>query len=260
MPRSNSGARGSAGRSVRMETVKHYVETIFYIRYEEGRVRPGRLAEWMGVSAPTVTVTLQRLARDDWLKIGSDRSVTLTPEGEALAAAIVRVHRLLERWLTDVLGLDWATADQEAQLLAPGVTERVADRLDELLGHPATCPHGNVIPGREVPYGELVSLADLEPDMPATVQRISEVAEHDAPELLRELDSYGLVTGARITVAGADRSVQAVPVEVGGKTRPIGTGVARLIWVEPDPSTVHVRRTPRTSTRRSVAAECRSSR
>ena len=238
MPRSNTGAGGSTGRAVRMETVKHYVETIFYIRHEEGRVRPGRLAEWMGVSAPTVTVTLQRLARDDWLKIGSDRSVTLTPNGEALAAAIVRVHRLLERWLTDLLGLDWATADQEAQLLATGVSERVADRLDELLDHPATCPHGNVIPGRDSPYGELVSLADLEPGVPATVQRVSEVAEHDAPELLRELDSYGLVTGVRITVAVADRSVQAVPVEVGGKTRPIGTEVARLIWVEPEPSTV----------------------
>jgi len=259
MPRSKTRAGGSAGRVVRMETVKHYVETIFYIRYEEGRVRPGRLAEWMGVSAPTVTVTLQRLARDDWLKIGADRSVTLTPKGEALAAANVRVHRLLERWLTDVLGLDWATADQEAQLLAPGVSDRVADRLDALLGHPATCPHGNVIPGREVPYGELIPLANLEPDMPATVQRVSEVAEHDAPELLRELDSYGLVTGARITVAGADRSVQAVPVEVGGKTRPIGIAVARLIWVEPEPSTVHVRRAQKNS-KRSVASESRSSR
>lgn len=260
MPRSNTGAGGSAGRAVRMETVKHYLETIFYIRYEEGRVRPGRLAEWMGVSAPTVTVTLQRLARDDWLKIGSDRSVTLAPKGEALAAAIVRVHRLLERWLTDVLGLDWATADQEAQLLAPGVSERVADRLDELLGHPATCPHGNVIPGREVPYGELVSLADLEPDTPAMVRRVSEVAEHDAPELLRELHSYGLVTGARITVAGADRSVQAVPVVVGGKTRPIGTEVARLIWAEPEPSKVHVRKAQPNSNRRAAAGERRSSR
>jgi DtxR family Mn-dependent transcriptional regulator len=239
MARSNTGAKGT-GRAMRMETVKHYVETIFYIRYEEGRVRPGRLAEWMGVSAPTVTVTLQRLARDDLLRIGSDRSVSLTPEGEALASAIVRVHRLLERWLTDVLGLDWATADQEAQNLAPGVSEQVADQLDKLLGHPATCPHGNVIPGREVPYGELVSLADLEPNTPATVRRVSEVAEHDAPDLLRELDSYGLVTGARITVAGADRSVEAVPVEIGGKTRPIGTGVARLIWVEPEPSSVRV--------------------
>jgi DtxR family transcriptional regulator, iron-dependent repressor len=240
MPVSESGS-ASAGRAGRMETVKHYVETIFYIRYEEGRVRPGRLAEWMGVSAPTVTVTLQRLARDGWLRIGSDRSVSLTPKGDTLASASVRVHRLLERWLTDVLGLDWAAADQEAQLLAPGVSERVADRLDELLGQPATCPHGNVIPGREPPYGELIALADLMPGTPATVHRVSEVAEHDAPELLRELEAYGLVTGARITVTDADRSVQAVPVEVGGKTRPIGTGVARLIWVEPELPTLPMR-------------------
>jgi DtxR family Mn-dependent transcriptional regulator len=237
-----------------METVKHYVETIFYIHFEEGRVRPGRLAAWMGVSAPTVTVTLQRLARDHWLKIGADRSVSLTPQGEALAAAIVRVHRLLERWLTDVLGLDWATADQEAQLIAPGVSDRVADRLDGVLGHPATCPHGNVIPGRDVPYGELISMADLEPGMTATVRRVSEVAEHDAPELLRELDAYGLVTGARITVADADRSVQAIPVEVGGKTRPIGTGVARLIWVEPELSAERTRK-GRTDAKGRAAAE-----
>ncbi|HUF59108.1 MAG TPA: metal-dependent transcriptional regulator [Actinomycetota bacterium] len=260
MPRSKTSARskthagGSAGRAVRMETVKHYVETIFYIRYEEGRVRPGRLAEWMGVSASTVTVTLQRLARDDWLTIGSNRSVTLTPEGEALAVAIVRVHRLLERWLTDVLGLDWAAADQEAQLLATGMSERVADRLDELLGHPTTCPHGNVIPGREPPYGELVPLADLEPGVPAMVRRVSEVAEHDAPDLLRELDAYGLVTGARITVTDADESVQAVPVEVGNKTRPIGTEVARLIWVEPEPSAEQTR-AARSDPKRRAAVE-----
>lgn len=243
-----------------METVKHYVETIFYIRYEEGRVRPGRLAEWLGVSAPTVTVTLQRLARDGWIKVATDRSVSLTARGDALAAAIVRVHRLLERWLTDVLGLDWATADQEAQLLAPGVSERVAERLDKHLGHPATCPHGNVIPGREPPYGELVALSDLKPGIPASVRRVSEVAEHDAPDLLRELDTYGLVTGARITVADADQSVQAVPVEVAGRTRPIGTGVAKLIWVEPEPSNAAARRRQAKSERNPPAGQRRPSR
>lgn len=236
MQRSSAAAAGIAEtsvRAVRLETVKHYVETIFYIRVEEGRVRPGRLAEWIGVSAPTVTVTLQRLARDGWVRIGADRSVTLTDQGEDLAHRIVRVHRLLERWLTDVLGLDWATADQEAQLLAPGVSERVTDRLDETLGRPATCPHGNVIPGKTAPYGELVPLTDLTPGVPATVRRISEVAEHDAPDLLRELDAYGLVTGALVVVRGAAASVQAIPVEVGGTTRPIGTEIGRLIWVEP---------------------------
>jgi DtxR family Mn-dependent transcriptional regulator len=185
-----------------------------------------------GGGAPTVTVTLQRLARDGFVEIGGDRSVTLTPAGEDLAAKIVRVQRLLERWLTDVLGLDWAAADEEAQRLASGVSEVVADRRDETLGYPTTCPHGNVVPGREPPYGELVALSDLRPGIRARVRRISEVAEHDALDLLRELDAYGLVTGALIEVSEADASVQAIPVDVGGVTRPIGTNVGRLIWVE----------------------------
>ncbi len=117
-----------------------------------------------------------------------------------------------------------------------------------------------MIPGREPPYGELIALADLMSGTPATVHRVSEVAEHDAPELLRELEAYGLVTGARITVTDADRSVQAVPVEVGGKTRPIGTGVARLIWVEPELPTLPMRKAKTNSKRHAVTSERRSSR
>src|SRR5262245_12576762 len=221
------------GKATRDATAEHYVETIFYIRFEEGRVRPGRLANWMGVSAPSVTVALQRLERDGWLKIAEDRSVTLTDKGEKLAARVVRVHRLLERWLTDAMGLDWAAADEEAQLLAPGVSDRLADRLDELLNHPSTCPHGNLIPGRKAPYGKLIALADLAPGKSAHIRRISEVAEHDAPDLLADLRDYGLVTGKEITVAAANRGVDALPVEIAGDIRPIGMGVAQLIWVEP---------------------------
>ena len=122
------------------------------------RVRRAGSADWLGVYAPTVTATLQRLARGRVRRIGADRSVTLTPNGEDLAAKIVRVHRCpLERWLTDVLGLDWATADGRRRSAWPRRLERVADRLDETLGHPTTCPHGNVVPGREAPYGRKIS-------------------------------------------------------------------------------------------------------
>ena len=136
------------GSKLRRETVEHYLETIFYIAHEGEVVRPGRIAEWQGVSAPTVSTTLQRLQRDGWVELADDRSVTTTAAGEALAAQVVRHHRLLERWLTDTLGLDWASADEEAQRLAPGLTDEVADRLAAHLGGPTTCPHGNVIPGQ----------------------------------------------------------------------------------------------------------------
>jgi DtxR family transcriptional regulator, Mn-dependent transcriptional regulator len=220
------------GRRLRRETVEHYLETIFYIAHEGEIVRPGRIAEWQGVSAPTVSATLGRLERDGWIAMAKDRSVTTTEMGESLAATVVRHHRLLERWLTDTLGLDWASADEEAQRLAPGLTDEVADRLADHLGDPSTCPHGNVIPGRPVPYGELVALADLVPGASATVRRISEVAEHDAPQVLRQLEAFGLVPGADVTIGDGGPGLGAIAVIIGDDTVAIGLDVAQLVWAE----------------------------
>jgi len=227
----------SADRSLRPETVKHYLETIFYIQFEEPSVRPGRIAEWVGVSAPTISVTLKRLAADGWITVSGDRTVRLTDRGGELAESIVRTHRLLERWLTDSLGMDWASADQAAQEIAPGVSDEVAARLDEHLGHPRTCPHGNVIPGRTAPYGALSSLAELTAGTPAVVRRISEVAEHDAPDLLRRLDGHGVITGAVVEVAERMPGADAVSIMVDDRSLALGQDVAALIWVEPIRST-----------------------
>jgi DtxR family Mn-dependent transcriptional regulator len=224
--------RSSAVRSLREETVKHYLETIFYIEHEEDRVRPSRIAEWMAVSPATVSTTLSGLAAAGWVRLAADRSVTLTPKGRRAAEEIVRAHRLVERWLTDRLGLDWASADREAQQLASAISSRLADRLDEHLGHPSTCPHGNVVPGRAAPYGTLISLADLEPNVPARVQRISEVAEHDAPDLLRLLHDSGVELGTSVVVIGDPAASGAVSIRVGRRALAFGTGVARAIWVE----------------------------
>ena len=221
------------GRKLRRETVEHYLETIFYIAHEGEVVRPGRIAEWQGVSAPTVSTTLSRLEHDGWISMAKDRSVTTTEQGEQLASSVVRHHRLLERWLTDSLGLDWASADEEAQRLAPGLTEEVADRLAAHLGDPSTCPHGNVIPGRPIPYGDLFALADLEPGATATVRRISEVAEHDAPQVLRQLESFGLVPGADVPIGDGGPGLGAIAVIVGGETVALGLDVAQLVWAEP---------------------------
>ena len=210
------------------ETAEHYLEAIYYIAHEGDAVRPSGLAEWLGVSAPTVTVTLHRLARDGWLEVGAGRDVALTPAGEAAAAAIVRRHRILERWLVDVLGLDWAVADREASLLAHGASELVTARLDEQAGHPRTCPHGNPIPGRATPPGGLVRLDRLEPGRRAVVSRISEVAEHEAPQLLRRLGDVGLTPGTGVEVRAPGVPVA---VEVGGHPVNLEVHAARAVWV-----------------------------
>jgi DtxR family Mn-dependent transcriptional regulator len=215
----------------RSEATERYLEAIYYIEQEGEIPRPGRLAEWLGVSAPTVTVSLQRLARDGLIRIAGDRSVELTEGGGAAAARIVRRHRIVERWLTDVLGFDWATADLEAQSLTHGMSATVLDRIDESLGRPTTCPHGNVIPGRTPPEGRrLVRLVELEDGDRARVARISEVAEHEAPQLLHLLDERGIVPGIEVGIVSHSSSgweLTAAEVHVA-----VDPATARAIWVE----------------------------
>jgi DtxR family Mn-dependent transcriptional regulator len=212
------------------ETAEHYLEAIYYIVHEGETPRPGVLAEWLGVSAPTVTVTLQRLARDGWLEPAEDRRIALTPAGERAASEVVRRHRILERWLVDVLGLDWAAADREASRLAHGVSEVVVSRLDAHLAHPRSCPHGNPIPGRgEVPTG-LVPLDRLPPGRSGVVTRISEVAEHEAPQLLGVLHDVGLTPGRRVVVRSPGSRLEC---EVEGRPVSVEAGAARAVWVAP---------------------------
>jgi DtxR family Mn-dependent transcriptional regulator len=138
----------------------------------------------------------------------------------------------VERWLTDVLGLDWATADLEAQTLAHGMSTIVLERLDEQLGHPITCPHGNLIPGRNPPAGRsLIRLVDLKDGESARVARISEVAEHEAPQLLRILDQRGIVPGIEVRVVA--RASAGWTLSAGGNDElTIDQGTAHAVWVE----------------------------
>ena len=220
--------------ATRSEVADRYLETIYYIEHEGDVPRPGRIAEWLGVSAPTVTVSLQRLARDGWVTVAEDRSVHLSDAGRVAAAAVVRRHRLIERWLTDVLGLDWATADREAASLSHGVTDVVLERLDEHLGRPSTCPHGNVIPGRRAPAGRpMQRLVDLPTGVESRVFRISEVAEHDAPHLLAVLHDGGVVPDAGILLV--ERGDGQLRLEVEGHPVVLSEGVAAAVWVESAP-------------------------
>ena len=232
MTTARNGSVEAGQRPARTETADRYLETIYCIAGEGETVRPSRIAEWLEVSAPTVSVALQRLARHGWIDIAADRSVALTPAGDVAAAELVRRHRILERWLTDVLGFDWAAADIEADRLSAAVSNDVLSRIDESLNHPATCPHGNPIPGRQAPYGELIALADLEPNASATVERISEIAEHEARELLQHLATYGVRTGTEVSVAVNRTSAGFIDVLVGDRTVALSVATARLVWVE----------------------------
>src|SRR5205823_2852227 len=110
-----SAEPGSAGEGRGpTEVVSRYLEAIFYMEVEKETVRSARLADWLGVSRPTVTVALRRMTRDGMVRQTARKEIELTDRGRQAAAAIVRRHRIMERWLTDTLGLDWVAADEEA--------------------------------------------------------------------------------------------------------------------------------------------------
>ena len=211
-------------------TVDRYLESIYCIEGEGEVVRPSRLAAWLGVSPPTVSDAVQRLARDGWVVIATDRSVRLTARGQGTAEAIVRRHRLLERWLVDVLGFDWATADVEADALASGCSEQVIDRLDRAMGAPTTCPHGNVIPGRTPGYGRLSPLGSLPRGTVARVRRISEVAEHEARALLTLLAEHAISEGTEVEVLedGPDQ----IELRSDGRQFVLPRHLSGFVWVE----------------------------
>jgi len=167
-------------------------------------VRSARLADWLSVSRPTVTVALRRMTRDGMVRLNAHKEIELTARGDAAAAAIVRRHRIMERWLTDVLGLDWVTADTEAERLEHAVSQVVEETLYRSLGRPKTCPHGNPIPGHSTMRVNELRLSALRPGDTGTITRISEVAQREAPPLLQYLHDRGLCPGTRITVEEVD--------------------------------------------------------
>jgi DtxR family Mn-dependent transcriptional regulator len=184
--------------------VSHYLEAIYYMRAEGEVVRSARLADWLSVSRPTVTVALRRMIRDGMVRLTARKDIGLTRRGVLAAEAIVRRHRIAERWLTDLLGLDWVNADLEAERLEHAISAVVEERLYRALGRPKTCPHGNPIPGHSMMRANELRLSALRPGDAGTITRISEVAQREAPPLLQYLHERGLHPGTKIVVKSVD--------------------------------------------------------
>ena len=113
------------------EAVSRYLEAIYYIDAEGDPVRASRLADWLGVSQATVAAALRRMTENELINVSPQKEISLTSGGREIASEIVRRHRIAERWLTDVLGFDWLTADEEASRIEHALSGQVADRLAE---------------------------------------------------------------------------------------------------------------------------------
>jgi len=179
------------------EAAAEYLMTIRYMHGEGQPVIAARLAERLGHSAATVSEMITRLGREGLVSVEPEtRQLNLTEAGRTAAERTFRRHALSEWLLTEVIGLGWAEADEEAHHLQHAMSDRVTDRIDDLLGRPPTCPHGNPIPRDgetpERPAGLRLSEATTGSDV--TILRVTEEAEEDA-RLLTFLQENGVRPG-----------------------------------------------------------------
>jgi DtxR family transcriptional regulator, Mn-dependent transcriptional regulator len=215
------------------EVVSHYLEAIYYIWSEGEAVRSARLADWLGVSRPTVTVAVRRMSRDGLARLNARKEIELTLKGRRMAESIVRRHRIMERWLTDGLGLDWVTADEEAARLEHAVSDVVEKRLYEVLGRPSTCPHGNPISGYSEAAPDEMRLTHVQAGARASVTRVSEVAEREAPLLLAYLHQRDLTPGREIKVMEIDEVAKTVRVQIADREVTLSHETAAKLWATP---------------------------
>jgi DtxR family Mn-dependent transcriptional regulator len=186
-----------------------YLRTIYDLE-EEGVVPlRARIAERLEQSGPTVSQTVARMERDGLLHIAGDRHLELTDKGRAMAVSVMRKHRLAERLLVDIIGLEWENVHAEACRWEHVMSEEVERRLVEVLNHPTTSPYGNPIPGLDElgvcePSGAvetLIRLSDVPQGEPSAVvvRRLAEHIQTD-PEVIGRLREAGVVPDARVTV------------------------------------------------------------
>jgi DtxR family Mn-dependent transcriptional regulator len=190
-------AQPAPNGSAPTEAAAEYLMTIRYMHAEGQPVIAARLAERVGVSAATVSEMVTRLVREGLLTVdGETRQLNLTDAGRAAAERTFRRHALAEWLLTEVIGLGWAEADEEAHHLQHALSDRVTDKIDELLGRPSTCPHGNPLPRDghtpERPVG--IPMSDADAGSEITVLRVTEEAEEDA-RLLTFLEQNAIRPG-----------------------------------------------------------------
>jgi DtxR family transcriptional regulator, Mn-dependent transcriptional regulator len=190
-----------------IDATEMYLRTIWEL--EEEGITPirARLVERLGLSAPAVSETVARLEHEGLLQIADNRTLQLSDAGREVAVSVMRKHRLAERLLTDVIGLEWEQVHNEACRWEHVISDAVEKRLVELLEDPETCPHGNPIPGIGIEAGrdDLLTLNEAASrGGEVVIRRISEKIQSDV-EVMRALREHGVRPGAVATIRSSDR-------------------------------------------------------
>jgi DtxR family transcriptional regulator, Mn-dependent transcriptional regulator len=218
------------------QTVENYLKAIYVAQAAhedgEGLVPMGQIAASLGVVPGTATTMIKTLAESGLVKYEPYMGVRLTAAGERLAALVLRRHRLIEQFLVQVLGMNWSEVHDEAERLEHAVSERLIDRIDEMLGRPAVDPHGDPIPG---PKGELArqTYPDLLSAPVGSALVVARVTAQDA-EFLRFIEQRNLKPGQKVEIENRDPASDSVTVRSEtGELTTIGMRAASKVLVVP---------------------------
>ncbi len=214
-------------------TVENYLKHILLLSEESGDlVSMGALAASLAVVPGTVTTMVKALAAEDLVEHQPRLGVRLTDAGRRMALGVIRRHRLVETFLVNVLKMDWASVHTEAEQLEHAISDDVLDRLDALLGHPTTDPHGDPIPSAQGKLNSQV-YATLATCVLAQPLRIVRVTEQSA-EFLQFAEQNGLLPGAVVRVADRNLAAGLITLKKSrGQSAPLSVAAAGKILVEP---------------------------
>jgi DtxR family transcriptional regulator, Mn-dependent transcriptional regulator len=208
--------------------LEEYLEAIHDIEEEGVTVIQARLTERLEHSPPTVSEMVHRLQEGGYITI-EGRAIRLTDAGRNRAESVVRKHRLAERLLVDIIGMEWHKSHDEATRWEHVISDEVEQKLIALLGNPQTCPHGNPIPGAGGDDGSLRRLSEASVGDDVTMRRVTEQVEF-TPEWLTFLGENGFTPGVVGHVTNKDARGN-LTVTVNEKELPIPAALAQLLFV-----------------------------
>ncbi len=218
-------------------TVENYLKQLYLEERDAGgqMILMGRLAAAMGVVPGTATAMVKTLADGGLVEYRPRSGVRLTVSGRRLALGVLRRHRLVELFLVKVLGLDWSEVHDEAEALEHVISERVLERIDAVLGHPTTDPHGDPIPTSKGQIHDPTRMS-LATCPPGREQRIVRVLDQE-PEFLQFVERQGLMPGATVTVDQREAAADVVQFRTARpESASLGLAAAAKILVETAPS------------------------
>jgi DtxR family Mn-dependent transcriptional regulator len=211
-------------------TIEDYLGVIYTLTRDGDQVISRKLAEWLEVSAPTVSATIRRMIRDGWVTMSDDKTIHLTPAGKAAAVSVVRRHMLTELLLARVLNVPWSRLHDEADRLEHDLSTDTSQRVASVVEDASVCPHGNPMPGHEALTEALIPLLEAEPGCRYTLARVHEQVERDAA-LMAFLEEHCLVPGAPVRIIKVTPVNETVTVQGERGETVVGYTVAEKLWV-----------------------------